>query len=121
MKVVVDVCLPPRLAEGLRTAGHHAQHWADIGDPTAADKEIMNWALAHSFVIITHDLDFNTLLHGTRGSGPSVVIFRGVDTSVEVVLPPLLRVLAQFQAELLEGALISMGIHMARIRHLPLG
>lgn len=81
----------------------------------------MHWALEHDCVILTHDMDFNALLYGTQGSGPSVVIYRGTDTSPDIILQPMLRVLAQFEVELLEGALISMGQSVARVRRLPLG
>ncbi len=121
MKVVIDMCLPPVLVTGLNDAGHLALHWSEVGSPTTSDLEIMQWALEHECVILTHDMDFNALLYGTQGAGPSVVIFRGGDTSPESVLPPMLRVLRQFEAELKEGALISMGRHLARIRRLPLG
>lgn len=73
------------------------------------------------YVILTHDMDFNALLYGTQGSGPSVVVYRGPDTSPGIILQPMLRVLAQFEADLLEGELISMGRQMARIRRLSLG
>lgn len=89
--------------------------------PCIGRKLIMQRATRHGCVILTHDMDFNALLYGTQGAGPSVVIFRGTDTSPESVLQPMLRVLNQFEAELSEEALISMGRHSARIRRLPLG
>lgn len=120
MKLVVDMCLPPALVVGLRVAGHEAYHWSELGEAHASDGEIMRWAFEHDHVILTHDLDFNALLYGTKGAKPSVVVYRGTDTSPDVLLQPVLRVLAQFEVELDEGALISMGRHVARIRRLPL-
>lgn len=121
MKLVVDMCLPPDLSQGLSDAGHDAVHWSEVGDPKAMDVMILKWALEQHRVILTHDLDFNTLLYDSQGAGPSVVIIREQDTSPETTLRPMLRILTQFEAELLEGALISMGRHVARMRRLPFG
>lgn len=120
MKLLVDMCLPPVLADLLNEAGHEAVHWSRIGDPAAADNEIFTWALEHKHVVLTHDLDFNDLLYSTRGSGPSVVIIREQDTSPGTILEPIVQILTRFRKELEAGALISLGKHSARIRQLPL-
>lgn len=121
MKLIVDMCLSPDLIEGLRNAGHEADHWSHVGDPRALDDVIIEWAFNEGRVILTHDLDFNALLYNSNGAGPSVVIVREQDTAPEMILQPIIRVLSQFESELLEGALISMGRHVARVRRLPLG
>lgn len=114
------MCLPPLLVDGLRNEGHTVDHWSMLGDPRASDLEIMNWALQHDHVVLMHDMDFNTLLYATKGTKPSVVIIRSADTSPETILVPVIRVLARFEEELDQGALISMGEHIARVRRLPL-
>ncbi|MBZ0207609.1 MAG: DUF5615 family PIN-like protein [Flavobacteriales bacterium] len=121
MKLIVDMCLSPALIQGLRNAGHEADHWSQVGNVRALDAVIMEWAFTEGRVLLTHDLDFNTLLYNSNGAGPSVVIVREQDTAPEIILQPIIRVLAQFEAELLEGALNSMGRHVARVRRLPLG
>jgi predicted nuclease of predicted toxin-antitoxin system len=37
-------------------------HWRDVGEVAAADCDILEYAAASGFVILTHDLDFGTLL-----------------------------------------------------------
>jgi len=121
MKLVIDMCLPPGLAEGLATAGHEAVHWSDVGHVRAMDPDILRWARENGYVVLTHDLDFGDLLFASKESGPSVVIIREQDTSPMVILEPVVRVLDRFGQELQEGALIAMGRHMARVRRLPIG
>lgn len=120
MRVVVDMCLSPDLVHKLKEAGHDAQHWSSIGKIDALDKEILQWALEKQAVLLTHDLDFGDLLHGSKGIGPCVVIVREKDVDPNVICGPIIRVLEQFNKELGTGALISMGLHVARVRKLPL-
>lgn len=120
MNVVVDMCLPPELAELLNNAGHQAQHWSAIGNIMALDSEIMEWSAENRHVVLTHDLDFGDLLFMSRKKAPSVVIIRERDTTAKVLILPVLNVFEQFSPELKEGALISMSSRMVRIRLLPL-
>lgn len=57
MKLLVDMNLPPAWIPVLRTAGHEAVHWSEIGEGSAKDTELMAWARQNEFVIFTHDLD----------------------------------------------------------------
>ena len=86
MRLLVDMNLSPAWVAILQTAGHEAQHWSEIGDARASDPEIMNWARANHVSVLTHDLDFTTILALTRAAGPSVVQVRTQD-----VLAPLAR------------------------------
>jgi len=51
----------------LTTAGFEAAHWSTLGANNAPDAEIMACARAHDYVVVTHDLDFNTILAATHG------------------------------------------------------
>ncbi|WP_201068322.1 MULTISPECIES: DUF5615 family PIN-like protein [Thiorhodovibrio] len=46
----------------VREAGFDAVHWTQVGDPSAPDREIMEWAVAKGFVVLSHDLDFSSML-----------------------------------------------------------
>jgi predicted nuclease of predicted toxin-antitoxin system len=54
--------LSPVWATILQEAGFESVHWSQVGKPTASDKEIFDWAAEHGYVVITHDLDFDTIL-----------------------------------------------------------
>jgi predicted nuclease of predicted toxin-antitoxin system len=61
MKFLVDAQLPPGLCVGLARRGHDAVHVFDIGLGGASDVEIVDWAVANDFGIISKDEDFLTL------------------------------------------------------------
>src|SRR4051812_7916804 len=59
MKIVVDMNLSPQWCGPLSVQGHEAVHWSTVGDPRAPDREVLEWARLHGFVVFTHDLDFS--------------------------------------------------------------
>lgn len=77
--ILVDMNLSPDWIPVLGVAGHTSIHWSAVGDARALDSELMEWARTNDHVILTHDLDFGTLLAQTRASRPSVVTIRSDD------------------------------------------
>jgi predicted nuclease of predicted toxin-antitoxin system len=73
MKLLVDMNLSPRWVGALTGAGIEAVHWSTVGTTNAPDAQIMAYALANDFVVLTHDLDFSAILAATQGGKPSVV------------------------------------------------
>ena len=76
MKLLVDICLSPRLAKGLCALGHDAVHAADIGLHSAGDEVVLAAAAAEDRVALSADTDFGTILARTHASGPSVILIR---------------------------------------------
>jgi len=120
MKLLVDMNLSPRWVDLLTGAGIEAAHWSAVGAKNAPDTEIMAYALAHGFVVPTHDLDFSAILAATRGEKPSVVQLRADDVSPDVIGGQVIVALRQMEAELQEGALITVDPNRTRLRLLPL-
>jgi len=120
MKLLLDMNLAPRLCEYLAQGGHQALHWSRVGDGEATDAQIMAYAKSHGFVVLTHDLDFGTILAATGGDGPSVVQLRDVDTSPEAIGAAILTGLRQMESELDAGALVTIEPGRLRLRLLPL-
>jgi predicted nuclease of predicted toxin-antitoxin system len=120
MKVLVDMNLSPRWVGVLTGAGIDAAHWSMVGPHNAADAEIMAYALAHDFVVLTHDLDFSAILAATQGKKPSVVQLRADDTNPDVIGRAVLAALTQMDAELRDGALLTIEPGRTRLRVLPL-
>ena len=81
MKILVDMNLSPTWLSMLQAGGHEALHWSTVGNPRAADREIMTWARQNGYVVFTHDLDFGALLAVTGAEGPSVIQIRTVDVT----------------------------------------
>jgi len=85
MKLLVDMNLSPRWVDVLAAAGIEAAHWSTLGAVNAPDPLIMAYAGTHDFVVLTHDLDFGTILAATHGEKPSVVQIRAEDVSPDVI------------------------------------
>ncbi|MDH3209724.1 MAG: DUF5615 family PIN-like protein [Burkholderiaceae bacterium] len=120
MKLLVDMNLSPRWVKALADAGIEAAHWSNIGANNAPDAEVMAYARAHHYVVLTHDLDFGAILAATHGEKPSVVQIRAENARPEVIGKQVITALRQMAAELNEGALLTVDPHRARVRVLPL-
>ena len=120
MKLLVDMNLSPDWTAVLAPAGWETVHWSAIGNPRAADSEIMAWAKKNSHVVFTHDLDFGTMLALTQAEGPSVIQVRTQDVTPAVIGKFVINALRQFQTELEKGALIVLDEAQVRARVLPL-
>jgi predicted nuclease of predicted toxin-antitoxin system len=70
--------------------------------------------------VLTHDLDFSTILAATQGLAPSVVQVRAEDVSPEVIGTKIASALRQMRSELEAGALLSIDDKTMRVRILPL-
>ena len=120
MKLLVDMNLSPRWVGVLTDAGIEATHWSTLGAKNAPDSEIMAYANANDYVVLTHDLDFSAILAATHGEKPSVVQIRADDVSPDVIAKQVIHALRQMAAELDEGVLLTVDPSRTRVRMLPL-
>jgi predicted nuclease of predicted toxin-antitoxin system len=120
MKLLVDMNLSPRWVNLLSDAGIEAAHWSTLGARNAPDAEILAFAKANGYVVLTHDLDFSAILAATHGDKPSVVQVRAEDVSPEVIGRSVIAALRQMATELEDGALLAVDPNRARVRVLPL-
>ena len=114
MKLLIDMNLSPLWVDFLASVSIKAAHWATIGEPAAPDIDIMAYAAAEGYVILTHDLDFGAILAATNGATPSVVQFCAGDLSPDTIGRHLI------DAELEQGALLTIEPGRARMCLLPL-
>ena len=82
-KILIDMGLSPRWVPLFSERGWKSCHWSEVGDPRATDREIMEWARLHGYVVFTHDLDFGAILAVTSANGPSVIQVRSQKVSQE--------------------------------------
>lgn len=120
MNVLVDMNLSPRWVSLLADAGIEAAHWSTLGAANAPDTEIMAFAKANGYIVLTHDLDFSAILAATQGDKPSVVQIRAENVSPDVIGKPVIDALRQMAAELTEGALLTIDPNRTRLLLLPL-
>jgi predicted nuclease of predicted toxin-antitoxin system len=62
MKILIDMNLSPMWVQFLVAHGIEAAHWSTIGEASAPDSLILDYAPSSGFVVFTHDLDFGMLL-----------------------------------------------------------
>ncbi|MEO8268995.1 MAG: DUF5615 family PIN-like protein [Aureliella sp.] len=120
MKFIVDMNLSPKWVEVLVKAGWQAAHWSTVGAPDAADEVLMQWAADNDSIVLTHDLDFGTMLSATQAAKPSVVQVRTQNVLPADIGDLLVTELKAHEAELLSGALLVIDRARLRVRILPL-
>jgi predicted nuclease of predicted toxin-antitoxin system len=120
VNLVLDVNLSPAWIAVLKGYGWSAKHWSEIGAASAADAEIMAWAKANDYCVVTNDLDLRAILAATRASGLSVVQIRGQDLAPAVLSSTLVSVLQAAREHLRQGAILTVDLRSSRVRMLPL-
>jgi predicted nuclease of predicted toxin-antitoxin system len=121
MKLLIDMNLSPDWVQFLAQHGIDALHWSTIGDPRASDDLIMDWTWASNYIVLTHDLDFGTILAKTKARGPSVVQLRSQDVLPSAIGNVVVGLLTQFDGELERGAIVVADPRRSRVRFLPIG
>ena len=112
--------LSPEWVSTLEKHGWHAVHWSTVGNPRAADRDIMSWAAAHHCIVFTHDMDFGAMLALTHETGPSVLQIRAENVLPEHLEGVVIAALEQHEADLSSGALVVVDEGRSRVRVLPI-
>jgi predicted nuclease of predicted toxin-antitoxin system len=120
LKILIDVNLSPQWVDVFSRNSLESIHWAWIGDPRATDLVILKWARENDYVVLTHDLDFGSILAVSGFSGPSVVQLRTQDVAPSHLETLMVSVLREYEEVLEAGALIVVDEKRRRARILPL-
>jgi predicted nuclease of predicted toxin-antitoxin system len=121
LRFLVDNALSPKLAEGLRQAGHDAVHLREIGRQSAPDSEVLARAVEEDRIVISSDMDFGDLIATRELMRPSVILFRRVERRTNSRLALLLKNLAAIRVDLERGSIVILESSRIRIRGLPIG
>ena len=113
--------LSQRVAGWLRQRGHEVTHLGDEGLQRLPNGDIFRKAAAERRILLTFDLDFGEIVASTRGTEPSVVVFRLRNARAERVIARLERVVEESGDALARGAIILVGDARHRVRPLPVG
>ena len=97
-----------------------AVHWSRLGAVDAPDHLIMSYAIDHNMIVLTNDLDFSAMLAGIANVRPSVVQLRSSVLRPTNIGDRVVLAMRQAEAELEQGALLTIDIAGARLRILPL-
>jgi len=120
MRVLLDMNIPRKYTALLAERGIESLRWSDVGAPNAADSEIMTYARANNYTVLTYDLDFTAILSVTHDLKPSVAQIRASIQNAEQAVDLIVTALYQNEAELEKGAVISIDLIKSRVRLLPL-
>jgi predicted nuclease of predicted toxin-antitoxin system len=103
----------------MRNAGWDVVHVSEIGMSRADDVDIIRHAWAETRVCVTLDADFHSLLATGGQSGPSVIRVRkeGLDAAALAAL--LAGIWDNIEADLRNGAMVTVTDRSVRIRRLP--
>jgi predicted nuclease of predicted toxin-antitoxin system len=104
----------------LSDVGHNALHLIDEHLERASDDEILVKAFNEQGVILTHDLDFASLLAKSKARLPSVIIFRLKNMRPENVNRICEKILDRFSEELEKGSILSVDDKKIRCHQLPI-
>ena len=100
--------------------GVEARHWSTVGSPIAPDEEVLSWAAANGVTLLTHDLDFGTVLAFSGAVTPSVIQIRSDDLRPEALAGRIAAAVGQLAQTLTDGALVTVEPARERVRVLPL-
>ncbi|TVQ49079.1 MAG: hypothetical protein EA365_00705 [Gloeocapsa sp. DLM2.Bin57] len=120
MRFLADMGISPRTVTWLKSQGYDSIHLSEQGLEKLPDEDILIKAKNESRIILTVDLDFGELLAISKGTLPSVILFRLGNQSRNLIEAKLTEILEKCQNELLEGAIISVTQNALRIRNLPI-
>ncbi len=120
MNFLLDENMPPSLVARLVGMGYKARHIILMGWASTKDDRILELAAETGEIILTHDLDFGTLLALSGKAKPSVIQFRLQRPHVEDMAAFLGNYLPELEADLTEGALVTVDERMFKIRRLPI-
>ncbi len=119
MKILIDMNLSPDWIDVFAKHKIEAVHWSSVGDPSATDRVIMQWASTNGYIVFTHDLDFGTLPAATQANSPSVIQVRTQNVLPGYLGNIVINAINQTRNFLEEGALVTVNETQSRVRILP--
>ena len=120
MKLLLDQGLPRSTVGHLANLQISAEHVGNLGMAAATDDDIIIAARQQQACVVTLDADFHAILAATSATNPSVIRIRREGLKGADLATLLHQVLKSAQAELAQGAAVSVTETQVRIRLLPL-
>ena len=121
MRFLLDMNLPPAMAQWVRSQGHDAVHVRDLGLEHLPDREVFGHAAGDGRIVVTFDLDFGEIVGLARATGSGVVLLRLRFTRQHHLRERLQAAIAEAAAALQAGAIVVAEDARIRIRRMPPG
>ena len=119
IRLLADVHISPKTVGDLQKQGYEIIRSSEVLPANAPDINILEFARAENWVVLTQDLDFSMLVALSRYSQPSLITLRLSSAKPDIVTKKLLDVLPQIEDALKEGSAITIQDESIRIRKLP--
>lgn len=119
--LVLDQGVPRDAASRLRDLGYDCVHVGEVGMSTAADEEILTFALRKNGIVVTLDADFHAILAVSGAVGPSVIRIRIQGLRAAEIAEYLHLVSVHFESELCDGSLVTIKARKTTCHRLPIG
>ncbi len=119
MRFLLDMNLPPAMADWLRSSGHDAVHIREIGLAHLPDREVFTRAAEDGRIVVTFDLDFGEIAGLERATGSGVVLLRLRLGRQHYLRQRLQAAVAQATEALQAGAIVVVEDTRIRIRRMP--
>jgi predicted nuclease of predicted toxin-antitoxin system len=122
MKILLDMNLSPNWKEFLEKNEYITLHWTEIGEKTAPDSEIFDWASKENYIIflfLPTILIFGAILAFTNAIKPSVVQVSTQDVTLDYLGETFLLLLKKFEIQLKEGAIVTFDEEKMKVKILP--
>jgi predicted nuclease of predicted toxin-antitoxin system len=120
MRLLADMHIAPRTVEFLRSLGHDVVRVNEVLSAKASDETIVARAAQEQRVVLTQDLDFSAIIALQGRASPSLVTLRLSSSRVEYVNAVLEKVLAQVEADVSAGSIVTVEDSRVRRRPLPI-
>lgn len=120
MRLLLDQGLPRLSATLLRELGIDAIHAGELAMFAALDEELIEYARANGYSIVTLDADFHSLIATSGARGPSVIRFRGQRLRAPEAAGLVRLVLERVGRELQAGCFVTVTRESIRVRRLPI-
>ncbi len=120
MKFLADMGISQHTVRWLREKGYDSVHLREEGLQRATDEAVLNKAFNEARIVLTLDLDFSDLVAASGRKLPSVISFRLGNSPANLITERLENTLTQCQAELEQGAIVSVSRDQIRVRILPI-
>jgi predicted nuclease of predicted toxin-antitoxin system len=121
IQLVLDQGLPRDAAAELRQLGYICTHVGEIEMAKASDVDIIAWALQNCATVVTLDADFHHILAVSGAKLPSVIRLRMQGLGTAAVVDIVQKAIKTFEAELNEGALVTVKSKKMTCHKLPIG
>jgi predicted nuclease of predicted toxin-antitoxin system len=120
MKLIIDMNLSPRWVDYLSEKNIESVFWAKLGPIETEDIDILTYAEANGYIVLTNDLDFSEILRLTQKVTPSVIRLRGRDVKPECLFSQVYDALTNATSELERGAVVTIDKNKTRVTLLPI-